>query len=447
VKKIRHQESDGGKGWLTPLRSQPFRRIFLAGLGSTFGDWGTLVAVIAIITFHWHRGPTALAEYTIAAALPYVAFAPIAGVIADKFSVRKTMVACDLIRCVIVLCLAEVNSLPLLLCLIIARGTLSTTFDATKQKAIKTSVPREVLLSANSLSTLSTQITRIAGPAIAGIVIAAAGYKPVFYLDAASYCISAAFLVGIKFQSESGLDTSTVRNDESHRQFTPWRGRFVRTLKDASAGLSFLVSKSTLLVAVGVQAIVVFMVALFDTLAPIAIRDLGFTTVDFGVSLACVGIGIGIASYLVGEFGSRLHPFTLISLGAGIVGICFSLFGALVISGTSAGFAPLVPLFIGMGFGAAAVIIPYSYIIQAGSPTHLLGRVAAAGTAIPTTMQLIAPAIGAAVAVALGVGVVLVVSGLGLTLLGVVLFARRDPLNLALSERPVDSLPNDECTG
>jgi MFS family permease len=83
-----------------------------------------------------------------------------------------------------------------------------------------------------------------------------------------------------------------------------------------------------------------------------------------------------------------------------------------------------LPVVLGIGLASAGVLVAFPTILQLETPPHMMGRVYSTASAIPTTLQMVAPILGAAVASAVGVGWVLLVAGSALSALGIaVLFA------------------------
>src|SRR3954468_19188293 len=83
------------------LRIRPFRRLWLVLSVASFGDWiGTLAT--ALFSSQQVTGSVAQSSAfssTIAIRLlPALIFGPIAGVLADRFDRRYTMVVCDVLR-------------------------------------------------------------------------------------------------------------------------------------------------------------------------------------------------------------------------------------------------------------------------------------------------------------------------------------------------------------
>src|SRR5215210_4001274 len=87
------------------LRIPVMRRVWYAQVISLFGDFLALFAVIAVVSFRMHGSAAQVIGLQIAYMLPLVFVGPIAGVFVDRWPLKPTLVASDLIRAVLALLL------------------------------------------------------------------------------------------------------------------------------------------------------------------------------------------------------------------------------------------------------------------------------------------------------------------------------------------------------
>src|SRR5919107_4431014 len=80
------------------LRIPVMRRVWYAQLVSLFGDFLARFAVIAVVSFRMHGTAAQLTGLQIAYMLPIVFVGPIAGVFVDRWPLKPTLIASDLIR-------------------------------------------------------------------------------------------------------------------------------------------------------------------------------------------------------------------------------------------------------------------------------------------------------------------------------------------------------------
>ena len=90
------------------------RRLWIAQLVSICGDFLAIFAVISVVTFQLHGTPQQVAMILVAYMLPLAVISPLAGVFVDKWNVRWTMNASDVIRGLMVLVLVFERDLNLI---------------------------------------------------------------------------------------------------------------------------------------------------------------------------------------------------------------------------------------------------------------------------------------------------------------------------------------------
>ncbi|HEY6962166.1 MAG TPA: MFS transporter [Gaiellaceae bacterium] len=135
--------------------------------------------------------------------VPFVLFGLHAGSVVDRLGPRTTMLLSDLGRAPLIALipfLKEVGGLSFAIILVVAflHGLLSTAYFTCQRTAIPAIVGNDEqrIARANSLVEGATNVTSFAGPALAGILIAAVGATNVMWIDAASYLVSVA-LIGL----------------------------------------------------------------------------------------------------------------------------------------------------------------------------------------------------------------------------------------------------------
>ncbi|MCX2952479.1 bifunctional MFS transporter/dTMP kinase [Lentzea sp. NEAU-D7] len=95
------------------LAIRPFRRLWLVTYLCSVGDWLSLLALTGLVSemmksYQWQS--FALSLVVLTQLLPGILFAPIGGVLADKFDRRKVMVVCDVLRGSLFISIALIGS-------------------------------------------------------------------------------------------------------------------------------------------------------------------------------------------------------------------------------------------------------------------------------------------------------------------------------------------------
>jgi predicted MFS family arabinose efflux permease len=190
-----------------------FRRLWAGQVVSEVGDWLNNIAVLALVIQLAGAGSVglAVATYAIARHLPLFLFGPVAGVVVDRASRRRVMIAADLARAVLALGFLIANrsaSLALIYVVGASLFSVSAFFNAAKRASIPNLVgPTEELLAANSLSASTTAATIAVGSALGGVVATALGRDAVFVLNALTFLASAEMIRRIRKTVSRGRRT------------------------------------------------------------------------------------------------------------------------------------------------------------------------------------------------------------------------------------------------
>lgn len=172
--------------------------------GQTISRLGDSLYRIALAWWVLEKTGSAAAMGTVLifSSIPMLIFLLIGGVAGDRFSRSRVMLTSDILRGVlvaVVTLLAFANQLQLWHIYIasIVFGLVDAFFQPAYSAIVPEITPQEALPSANSLTSLSGQVSGIAGPTLGAIIIAAGGTSTAFALDAVSFFISAICLLFI----------------------------------------------------------------------------------------------------------------------------------------------------------------------------------------------------------------------------------------------------------
>ncbi len=187
---------------ISVLRALQHRAFALLLAGQTVSRVGDFLYEIALAWWVLQKtgSPVAMAGVLVFAFAPMLLFLLIGGVAGDRFPRPWLMLGSDLARGVIVGLVAILAALDRLdLWQIYLASLLFGLVDAFFQPAYAALVPEVVtdenLPSANALSSLSSQLGRIVGPALGAGIVALGGPATAFAFNAGTFFISAAFLL------------------------------------------------------------------------------------------------------------------------------------------------------------------------------------------------------------------------------------------------------------
>jgi MFS family permease len=179
------------RGAVAALRHKYFRRYFAGVLLSLTGSWIEAGAFGYVVLLLGGSAAT-LGIIGFLNTIPNLAFALPAGVLADRFDRRKVLLVCQAANMGVALALAilwATGDLSVFLMGVLAflGGTFGTLSFPAFQAYLASTVPEEDLESAVALNSLSLQLARFVGPAIAGFLLASAGPTWVFGVNAFSF--------------------------------------------------------------------------------------------------------------------------------------------------------------------------------------------------------------------------------------------------------------------
>ena len=194
---------------LGPLQERNFRLLFGGQATSFVGDGMIPVAIsFAVLEL---TGSVADVGFVFAARLaPLAAFLLIGGVVADRLPRRGVMVAADVVRFIsqavlALLLLAGTAELWHALLAQAIHGTASAFFMPAVTGIVPQTVSARWLQQANALRWSASSAGSVAGPALAGLLVATVGAGAAIAVDAATFAVSAAFLVALRLgPAESG---------------------------------------------------------------------------------------------------------------------------------------------------------------------------------------------------------------------------------------------------
>ena len=345
-----------------------FSVLWWSGTLSSFGDWATLFASVALASYLGSEGGNS--ELT--AVIPIVAriipalMSSFAGILADRFNKKNVMIICDLSRMVIVLGLFFTNTLIQLFLINFLSEIFSLIRQPSRESVVPEVVDNEYLVKANSLFTVGTYASLpLASLAfgvisdnslIEGIVSYGNGWNGsvIFVIDSVTFLISSFLLLYLKTDSPN-------KNIEKQSN----------VLGDLKEGLNYFLSVQELrTVTTSISLSLVGAGALFVLGNTYLTESLKFTQSSFGFMIASFGFGIiftmVILSYFVTSF-SRIPFFIGISMV--ITGL------SLLFAFNSSEFSTILFFIFISGIGSGSVYLLTISYLQSTTDKNLRGRV------------------------------------------------------------------------
>jgi MFS family permease len=385
------------------LRHPNYRRFIGGHAVSVVGTWMQRIAQDWLV-LELTGSPVAIGTATALQFLPVLLFGMWGGVLVDRYDRWKLIVGTQIASAVLAAALAVttlVGAVTLALVYVMAAllGLVTVVDTPARQAFVTDLVPPGDYVNAQALNSTIHNTGRLVGPAVAGLVIAAAGAGPAFAVNAVSFV---AVLVGL-----CRIDRTALRRT----------GRAARGRGQARAGLRHAWQNRELRACLFLVAVVGVFGQNFRVVLPVmATEVLRGDAATYGYLTAALGLGavvgaIGAASSETVS-GRRLLVWTLVF---GAVNLLAALAGQFVLA-----LAALVTV------GVANILFNTlaRSLLQLRSAPEMQGRVMALhGLLFLGTTPIGAPLLGWICAVA-GVSWGFVVAG-GTALIAAVVVARR----------------------
>ncbi|MCL4265357.1 MAG: MFS transporter [Anaerolineae bacterium] len=174
-------------------RNRNFRLLWWGNVISLLGDWFNLIASASLIANLTDSG-VAISYLFLVRFVPLFVVSPFAGVIADRFNRKRILIVSDLLRAVTVLGFLLVRSpeqVWLLYALTAVQFALSAFFSPARSALLANVVAREDLVTANALDSFTWSTMLALGAFAGGVVAALFGLQTAFWVDAATFVLSA----------------------------------------------------------------------------------------------------------------------------------------------------------------------------------------------------------------------------------------------------------------
>lgn len=373
---------------------------------SIFGSGMWAVAMVYQV-IHLGGGPLELSLVAAAGSVGLVAFVLAGGIAADRFPQRLLIIAVEGANLAVI---ASVSGLALtgwLQLWHVAAGAFvlgvgAAFFFPAYSAILPRILPPGDLLAANGMEgTMRPMLQQAAGPAVAGIVVAA--LSPSHAVTGVAACHLLAFVI-LNFLGQHALDAPGNGAEaaagegaagqgaagEAAGGAGPVKASFFRDLRE---GISYTLRTPWLLWTLLWACIsVLFLIGPIEVLLPFVVRDqLHGDSRMFGFLLAVMGLGSAIASLVTASFRlpRRYLTVMMVSWGAGSVPLA-------AVGMIDTFWLLALAMFIFGASGSVGMVI-WGTLLQRRVPAHLLGRVSSLDffvslALMPVSMALAGPA-------------------------------------------------------
>jgi MFS family permease len=348
------------------LRIPVMRRLWYAQIVSNFGDFLALFGVIGYLTFTAHANAQQITGVQIAYQLPIAVLGILAGVFVDRWPLKPTMIASDLSRAGLCLLLLLAHNVWGFYAALAAISVVSSFFGPAQGVAIRSAVPLHGLRAANALMQQVLFLARIAGPAVAALLVSTFGATSCYWADAASFAASACLIASVALSRPAEMAAKVILDPVDKEE----EKGVAKVWADMKQGVNFIVHHAGLLFVILALASGMFVIGCFGPLIAVYVRDIlhGSTKV-FGAASAMIGLGILCGINVLNAFGKGIRNTVLVYSGLGGMAL-----GLVLLTLLGFVWSTILGNFV-IGFSVAGIIIPAQTMIQQETPPALMGRV------------------------------------------------------------------------
>jgi len=345
------------------LRNRPFLALWTGQLLAQVADKIFYVLLIILLktggyTPGQNTEHSMLSAVMIAYTLPAIVFGSAAGIVVDRFSKKQMLIACNVIRAVLIVALPFLpKAFVVLLTMTFLVSTVTQFFAPAEAAAVPLAVGREGLMSANALFASST---------MGGIIVGMTIGEPLFSWVKHSFgAASQEFLLGGLYLISAGL-IYAMRIKEAHPGSS---GKNVHPWQDLKEGLRY-VKHNHLVSNAMVQLTILYSVfAALQVLAIALSGKIGLKETQFGFLLAAAGVGMVFGAAFLGHWGASFHQKPLPLIGFLMMGFVLAMFAFVRQLWVGFGLSAL------FGFGASLINGPMQALIQEKTPESMRGKV------------------------------------------------------------------------
>ncbi|MGQ9525515.1 MAG: MFS transporter [Armatimonadota bacterium] len=337
------------------FRHRNYRLFWSGQLVSVTGSWVQNVAH-GWLVYELTRSSAKLGIVSAVGSFPMLLLSLFGGVMADRVNRRWLLVVTQTILMLLAFCLGALVitgkvRYEHVLMIAFMSGTANAFNMPARDAFIADIVSREDLMNAVALNSAMFNTARIAGPALAGAVMAEFGAGPCFLINGASFLAVIVGLLLIRTQDGGGAKMPQP------------------PLREMSAGLRYLWQDRDLLLLISAAAVPTLFAAPYMMLMPVFAKDvLHQGPAGLGMLMSATGVGALVGAVVLSALSSTPNKGRILVTG----GICFSAF--LVGFSLSRWFALSLVMVVGAGWSMVTSNATVKALIQTSSRDEMRGR-------------------------------------------------------------------------
>jgi MFS family permease len=393
---------------LRPFAHREYRVLIAALAISIFGSGMWAVAMVYQV-IHLGGGPLELSLVATAGSVGLVAFVLAGGIAADRVPQRLLIIAVEGANLAVIAGISGLAMAGWLQLWHVAVGAFvlgvgAAFFFPAYSAILPRILPAEDLLAANGMEgTMRPILQQAAGPAVAGILVAA--LSPSHAVTGVAFCHLTAFIV-LNFLGQHAL---AAPSNGAERAGHEGDGLAARTslFHDLREGVSYTMRTPWLLWTLVWACIsVLFLIGPIEVLMPFVVRDqLDGDSRMFGFLLAIMGVGGAVGSLVTASMKLPRRYLTVMMAFWGVGTLPLAAVGIM-----DNFWAVAAALFVFGATGGVGMVI-WGTLLQRRVPAHLLGRVSSLDFFVSLALMPVSMALAGPAAAVLPIWLIFLVAG------------------------------------
>ncbi|MEC0174680.1 MFS transporter [Paenibacillus favisporus] len=355
--------------------------------------------------------------------VPGIAFSMFTGVLVDRWSKKKVVIVTNVGRGITVTVtsllyfIGDLQPWHLFIFTFI-NSTLECFSTPAEMSLVPRILPKELLLSGNSLTSSASRTAELAGLAAAGGLIAMLGISGAMLIDALSFLLAALLYVWIRIDRDHGQeddnDAGLMQAEESPSYWSQFK-----------TGLNFVKGHKLMMMTMLSAAFVNLCLTPKNVLEPVYVKQI-LHSGPYGLSLIGIALitGMIISGLWISQKGTAYRKSSLIVFGFLLLGVTYSLLYVPALLREYPLYAAAAFCF-GMGFAISFINTPVSTYMMEVTPKAMLGRVGALSSTICTCAIPVGSLLAGWAGAFVGVHVLYLVFGLLMLIPGVYLWSQK----------------------
>ena len=350
------------------LSDPSFRWYFCSMLG-WFASMNMQQLARGVIVYDMTGSYAALGMISLANAVPGLVLSLPGGLVADRMNLKHVVQAGQIANMgvsavIAALMLSGLITYEYLVASAVFQGAINAIMMPARQSMISEIVTGDRLMNAIALNSSGTNVMRLAGPPVGGVLLALMGAGWVYLAMASLYAIGAACLLPVRSHPDA-IASRQARQDARNSKSRSLKGM----LGDLGEGCRYMLHDRVIFVVLGVSFMIVLLSQPYQMMLPGFAKDvLDASPSQLGFLMSLTGFGALSGSLVVASMTAKKRGLVLLSssLIMGITMLAFSISTNIYITGV---------IVFAIGIGQSLRMSLSNVLIQTYTDSEYRGRV------------------------------------------------------------------------